>query len=365
MSFRSAAAKAGLFALSLAALPAVGCGSSSGGSPDGGAAGTPDSGIPLRPDAASIKPAAEGGTEASLSSQYDGTTGNPCTSDLDCQPAGGPGLTVCSSSLQNPVFPTPVCVLTSCDPGTDNLIHYCDGPDDPSSPGVCLAVSGGGICVPQCAFLSDGSAAQGCHGNDACSFYGAGLDTTTNQLVGIGYCWGACTADSQCPTGSSCQVNQGVCLTTVSPPTKTVGQACTAADNSVGGACSCITNPSNTSTSAPGVCTQTCLVNTTTDACPSGYVCQTFEPNTLTDPTTNQSVTGFTTQNTGLLGLCVATCTAGDAGGGGGAEADASSDEGGTTTSDASTGGGTPTGGACPASTMCDTSTAAGATCLP
>jgi len=83
ISFRSAAAKAALFAFCLAAIPAAGCGSdNSGGSPDSGTTGSPDAGSFLRPDAASIKPA-EGGAEASLTSMYDGTVGTPCASDID------------------------------------------------------------------------------------------------------------------------------------------------------------------------------------------------------------------------------------------------------------------------------------------
>jgi hypothetical protein len=367
ISFRSAAAKAALFAFCLAAIPAAGCGSdNSGGSPDSGTTGSPDAGSFLRPDAASIKPA-EGGAEASLTSMYDGTVGTPCASDIDCQPPGGPGLAICSLSLSQPIFPTPICVIPTCDPGTDGLVHFCDGPDDASSPGVCTQFSSTvSVCLPQCEFASDGTPPIGCTGHDACNFYTAGADQN-NNLVGLGFCWGACTADADCPSGSSCQTNQGVCFTTVMPPTKTLGQACTSAD-STSGACDCLTNPS--STSDAGFCSQACQVGISTDACPSGYVCQAFEPNSFTDSTTNQTTPGFMIQNTGLAGFCVPTCTAGDAGSGGAGETDASpasgDDGGGSTSGDASSGGGTGTGGgACPASTMCDTSTAAGATCLP
>lgn len=362
-SFRLAPAQAGWLVLVVVAVPVVGCGSDSGGgSSDGGTAGNTDAATVFHRDAAGIT--SEAGGEASVSLLYDGTVGLPCKSDLDCQPSGGPGLAVCSSSLTNPVFPTPVCVIPSgCNAGTDNNVHYCDGPDDPSSPGVCLSV-GQGLCLPQCEFANDGSPAQGCQGNDACTFYGAGI-TANNQVIGIGYCWGACTADSQCPTGSSCQLDQGVCLTTVSTPTKSVGQACTAADNNAGGACSCLTNPNDTSASAPGLCTKSCQVDVTKNACPSGFVCQAFEPTSFPAMGTTPATPGFATQNTGLAGVCVAACSGGDAGGGSspGVEADASSGEGGTLpSSDGSTGGG---GGTCPPPMMCDTTTAAGASCLP
>ncbi|HSY20476.1 MAG TPA: hypothetical protein VK841_00070 [Polyangiaceae bacterium] len=366
MSFRSAAAKAGLFVLVLAALPAVGCGGDNGG-------GSPDSGMQMQAtdaatvfhrDAAGTTPSEAGG-EASLTSMYDGTVGMPCASDADCQPAGGPGVAICSLSLTPTVYPTPVCMLLTCNPGTDNLIHYCDGPDDPSSPGICIQVSSTqSLCLPQCVFAADGSTALGCNGHDACSFYGAGVGTN-NEVIGVGYCWGACTADADCPSGSSCQTNQGECVTTPTTPTKALGQACTDADNT-SGACLCDVDLSSTAANPPGLCTQFCQVGLTSDACPSGYVCQAFEPNTLTGSTAGTSTPGFTTQNTGLLGLCEAACTAGDGGGGSG-EADASSDEGGVTTSDASSASGADTGGggACPTPATCDTSTAAGATCIP
>jgi hypothetical protein len=366
MSFRSAAARVGVFVLVFAALPAAGCGSDSGGSsPDSGAP-TNDAATVFHRDAASATPSEAGG-ETSLTSLYDGTTGLPCASDADCQPVGGPGVAVCSLSLTPTVYPTPVCMILGCDPGADNFIHYCDGPDDPSSPGICLAVtSTQSLCLPQCAFAGDGSPSQGCIGHDACSFYGAGVDSN-NDVVGVGYCWGACTADAQCPSGTFCQINQGECVTTAMTPSKALGQACTAAD-STSGACSCNLDLSSTATNPPGLCTQSCQVGLTDNACPSGFVCQAFEPNTLTGATAGSSTPGFTTQNTGLLGLCEAACTPGDAGGGGTVvEADASSDEGGAVTaSDASTSSGTGAGGgACPAPATCDTSTAAGATCTP
>jgi hypothetical protein len=44
-----------------------------------------------------------------------------------------------------------------CNPGTDNLPHFCDGPDDPSSPGYCLPNGTSGVCVPKCLAPADGS----------------------------------------------------------------------------------------------------------------------------------------------------------------------------------------------------------------
>ena len=351
MSFRSAAAKAGLFVLVLAALPAVGCGGDNGGgAPDSGTQ-TMDAAMVFHRDAASTTPSEAGG-EASLTSMYDGTVGLPCASDADCQPPGGPGLAICSLSVTPTIYPTPVCMILGCDPGTDSFIHYCDGPDDPSSPGICIPVtSTQSLCLPQCAFAADGSPAQGCIGHDSCNFDGAGTDSN-NDVIGAGYCWGGCTTDAQCPSGTACQINQGECVTAPTTPSKALGQACTS-DDTTSGACLCDVDLTSTAANPPGLCTQFCQVGLIGDACPSGYACQAFEPNTLPGSTAGTSTPGFATQNTGLSGLCQAVCTPSDAGSGGGATADASSDEGGAaTTSDASAGTGAG-GGPCPAPATC------------
>jgi hypothetical protein len=318
--------------LAAVAILVSGCGGGSGGggSATGGgaestgtdaAAPASDSGsVAVHREAGAIADSGGSGSTASSSSGassgatplYDNTVGNTCASDLDCQPAGGPGVNTCSSTTfkAGALFPTPVCILTKCDLGTDGQTHYCDGPDDlsatPPPPGVCVNVAGSGLCLPLCVFLNDGSAALGCQVNDACvpdDTWGKATLNGGMALAGIGFCLGGCTKDADCPTGNLCQVDQGLCVTTVTPTTKTIGTACTAADNTAG-TCNCYVNSQTMS----GNCSQFCTTGSTADPCPAGYVCDALEPTELID-SSDAGVPGFLTQNPGLSGACVATCT--------------------------------------------------------
>ena len=317
----------GLTAVGLSSIGTLGCGSSTvtGGPQDAGS------------ETSTIHPMREASVQVEASTMmYDNTVGLPCHADSDSQPAGGPGVAVCSTSAFNgAVFPTPVCVILTCNPGTDGFAHFCDGPDQPGSPGFCLPVgtNGGGVCLPACAALADGSSPQGCTGKDYCVVAAFATNTMTNQSVGLGYCFGGCTADADCPSGNHCQTNVGICSLTVTPPTKTVGTACTSADNgsaTTPATCNCLVN-SNTNS---GYCSQFCVVGSATAACPTGYLCDSFLPTQLTDQT-GATAPGFTVQNPGLLGTCAATCT----------------------TPDASTG--------CPAGSTCTSFETAGTDCLP
>jgi hypothetical protein len=157
-----------------------------------------------------------------------------------------------------------------------------------------------------------------------------GTDNLTNELVGIGYCFGGCTKNADCLTGV-CQINEGFCVKTAATPTKAVGAACTSADTATTpSACDCFLN---TVTNA-GYCSQFCTVGTT-GACPTGYICDAREPTELIDETTDAAVPGFAMQNVGLSGSCLIACAAaGDA-------------------------------GACPSGTTCGTGSAAGLDCVP
>jgi hypothetical protein len=289
-----------------AALALSGCGSGDAVHPTAEDAGVDVATVLHRSDAAPAEAAAasEAGT---TKSGFDGTVGTACTSDLDCQPAGGPGMNTCSTTtFVDPIFPTPVCVLRSCDPGTDGLIHFCDGPDNPQSPGICLPTPSGGTCLPSCFFGADGAAPVGCKGKDTCTYYASGVSTTTGQPVAIGYCFGGCVTDADCPTGSACQTNAGICVASATPPTKPIGSTCTAADNgsnTTPPTCNCFLGP----TSTQGFCTQSCIVRSATATCPGGYVCDSLLPAQLTNAA-DASVTGFTVQNTNLAGLCLPTC---------------------------------------------------------
>jgi hypothetical protein len=233
-------------------------------------------------------------SETSPSNPYDGTTGKACTSDADCTVAGGPGIARCSSSVFAPesYYPTPVCILPTCTPVSDQQIHYCDGPDQPSSPGICVpqGTAGGGICIPKCTYDETGDAATGCVGKDMCFAY------TTGTQGGVGYCWGGCTQDGDCPQGQKCQTDQGLCVEGVVPPTKAFGAACTKSDSD-NGVCNCLYGGS----AETGYCSSFCITGGPA-TCPAGSICDGLEYRQY----------GFSTQNPGLGGFCSSTCV-GDA----------------------------------------------------
>jgi hypothetical protein len=248
---------------------------------------------------------------------------------------GGPGVNKCSTDTfgSGPIYPTPVCIMpSSCNPGTDGNLHFCDGPDAPSSPGICLTTgtAGQGICLPQCTFSSTGGAQTGCIGKDACSVAGFSQDTS-GTVIGLGYCFGGCISDSDCPTPSHCQTNEGICLTTVTTPTSPVGAACNSTTSPQ--PCDCISN----STTNLGFCSQFCRVGGL-PSCPSGWVCDAQLPTAFAGAN-DASIAGWTQQNAGLAGFCAPACVV---------EGGASFD-----------------GGVCPTNSSCLAGDVAGPDCLP
>jgi hypothetical protein len=223
---------------------------------------------------------------------FDGTTGQKCASDADCTTPGGPGIARCSSTVFAPesYFATPVCILPACSPVSGTTPHYCDGPDAPSSPGICepYGNAGGGVCLPKCTFDKAGGPATGCQGNDVCF-----VDTQATS-EGVGYCWGGCTQDGDCPTGQKCQADQGLCMEGTVPPTKPYGAACTTADLN-DGACYCLYGAAST-----GYCSSFCVVGGP-NTCPTGSICDGLE----------YRQDGYSMSNAGLGGFCTVACTAG------------------------------------------------------
>jgi hypothetical protein len=336
------------------------CSSSSGGSstptpvPDAGTEPVVDASHPVQHRDASFETgSAETGSAETGSvgpvGTFDGTTGLPCTSDAVCTGTGAnaAGVNKCSITgyfAAGALDPTPVCLSTAlCDLGDGTTIQFCDSadPTDPTSPGICLNVGNGatglfGQCFPQCQVLADGSAPIGCQGRDTCNVVAFAPDTS-GQPVALGFCFGGCTADSDCPTGNVCQKDQGICVTTLKTATKTIGQVCSANDVSLMRyGCNCALNQ----TTMLGYCSQSCIVGANSGAeCPSGYVCDALLASQI-NGLDGGLTTGFTQQNAGLAGLCLQSCGgAGDAG-----------DSGGQT---------------CGATSTCLSQTAAGSDCVP
>ena len=251
---------------------------------------------------------------------YDGTVGKACQANSDCQPPGGPGVSLCSNTaFTQPIWPTPVCVITTCDPvdPTGNgAVQFCDGaPTDTSAPGLCVPTTnpiqkGMGICMPKCTFGANfsgpGGAPLGCQGKDTCNVAAFAVDNT-GAIVGVGYCFGGCVSDGDCPAGSKCQVDQAVCLKSTTTPTKTIGQACTSADTT-NNVCSC----ESAAATGMGICTQSCIAGGA--ACPAGYACDSGETTTVPGLAADGgAVPGFSQQTAGLAGVCLPTCGAGGA----------------------------------------------------
>jgi hypothetical protein len=271
---------------------------------------------------------------------YDGTVGQTCTTDADCDKTGQ-GIAKCTATAGftiGPIWPTPVCMLLTCDPAppsdpTGMYIHNCDSDDqDPSAHAICVptsnpAQSGKGVCYPMCEYQNDGQKPQGCQGKDTCTAFAFG--STSSGPVGIGICFGGCTADADCPNNSKCQKDQAMCVKTPVTPTKAIGAACTKADadNKV---CNCSYNTKT----GNGYCTESCITGTGS-ALPcsqNNYVCDAFA---LTSLGADGGTPGFTKQNDGMLGICFESCS----------------------TPDASTG--------CPTNAMCDAVTVVGPDCQP
>jgi hypothetical protein len=373
---------------SLVGVIASGCSSGNGspGSPDAGDGGT-------RKMLDSGTPASDGG------GGYDGTTGKACTTDADCGSATGPNVNVCSNdfsflitNVMVQVFATPVCmipppsqgaVVGSCDPvpeGVDDgYPHFCDGPDDATSPGLCVPFDvsnpqpGQGTCFPLCTFAVDGSKPTGCAGTDVCYPYTFLRDSTSGVVTGYGFCGGGCDKDSDCAglgTGYVCQTDIGYCTQSKVTRTKPLGTACstngTTSDVSTG-ACNCDAD----FTSGLGFCSSACIVGG--EPCPNGWACDTgFQnPIVFTSSTGQMTPVTITAQDVGLPGTCRPACV--PVGDGGAPEA------GPVTVSDAGVEAGADDAGetdaiapptvdaavACPPNSTCQAGDVVGPVCLP
>jgi hypothetical protein len=222
--------------------------------------------------------------------------------DTDCDKTGA-GTAHCTKTPlygqqgqpASTYFPDPICIQTApCDAGNGTQVTTCD-----KDTGICLdtGTPGQGVCLPFCQF--DNSTAKytgNCPGKDACNPYGFGKDMN-NMAFGVGYCFGGCLADADCPTsGEKCDVYDGLCKAAalITAPTKAVGAACTGTTDM---ACNCGIAKNQTT----GMCTQFCKYGDAANTCPTGTVCDVQIPTSLTTP--------FTAVPAGLAGICAKTCT--------------------------------------------------------
>jgi hypothetical protein len=369
----------------IAGFVVASCGSSSGGG-DNGTITHKDAGMGAIVDAGTQT---QGDADASVPA--DGTTGKPCTTDADCN--GGQGINKCSNGMvvtliagmQRVQFlPTPVCLMPggnqgNCDPApptdpTGTFLHYCDGPDDSRSPGLCVPfdtqnpVSGQGHCEVQCSFVFDGSAPTGCIGKDTCTPAYVVTDQT-GAMSGLGWCQGTCEQDSDCSALNGpgdagtwvCQTDIGFCTQRRIVRKKQIGQACSQSarvNDLTAGNCDCSAVDPVTGN---GFCTSSCIVGGSVNLCPAGWVCDNLTSNTLPDGTP------ITAENNDTPGQCMPVCSLGE---GGAPEAGTSEGGGQDGASDGSSdaSGGTSEASApltCPTGSTCQELTPVGATCVP
>jgi hypothetical protein len=376
-----------LVAAGLVGAIVAGCSSSNatapsdGGATDGGIHRIFDSGITIGDDATGI------------AGSFDGTTGKACTSDADCLSDAGPGVNTCSSdygftftNVPVALWSTPVCIIPpptsssttgNCDPapdGNDGLPHFCDGPDDPSSPGLCLPFDSTnpqpnqGICYPLCTFALDGAKPTGCAGTDACVPYTFLRSTSAGTVTAFGFCVGGCQKDADCAalgTGYACQTDIGYCTTAKLTRPKALGAACTtgsaaAVDDDASGACNCDGDP----TSGNGFCTSACIVGGA--PCPDNWICDAgFQsPIVFTSSTGAPISVPVTSQNVGIEGTCRPGCALADGGieAGAAPALDAGEDAGDAASAASPIEGGS---GACPPNSTCQGADLVGPDCVP
>lgn len=370
MSFRKWVGVSMAFTV-LGALTSTGNGcssSSTGGAPQD--AGT-DGVAYIHPEGSALVDTGSGDdSSGNDASSFAGTTGKSCASTADCNGNACSNMyafTVTNIKVQ--IWPQPVCIVPiptaggNCDPAppTDPQgmgVHFCDGPDAVSSPGICLpntqpAQSMLGLCLPKCTFAMDGSAPSGCPSPDTCVPYTFILDQT-GAVTGYGFCQGSCTQDSDCKAlGTSpaytCQKDIGFCTSApvargVDGGAGSIGTACTKAQDNMG-VCNC--EYQQTGTTNAGYCTQACVVGDTNNPCPAGYICDDglFPSLDFGDAGTFP----WTSENAGTAGTCQATCTSPDAGG----------------ASDAASEAGSEAGAQCPPNSVCSGQTLKGPDCYP
>ena len=277
----------------------LGCGSD----PDPVAADSApvDAGVETAPP--DSRPAVDSAPEDTGIGGHGGTTGMPCTTNDECDVTGD-GVNQCTITwyASGSLSPDPVCFGTECVPAKE------DGKFDPCDEGKgwCLEYSSSVTrCFPQCHFDVDrDTAATGCLGKTACNYYGWVKDKS-GAYHGTGYCFGGCTADSDCPLYHKCQTEYGECVfpKKLWVATKNVGDPCTAEDRGTSTkapACACWMN----STVGKGYCSEFCKMGDAPSTCPAGFTCDAQLPTTGLAP--------FTAAAKGLAGACLKNCVTDD-----------------------------------------------------
>jgi hypothetical protein len=305
----------------VATLSAAGCSSTTTVQPDGDAGGGVDAtkketgvGMPPEGDADT--------SETGTGTPEEKTVGKECTSSADCKIAGSVNDNQCSKGgfLDGDLFGSPICIQPMCTQGNSNPPTVGDLLCDDQT-GLCLPTGGSdtsGICFPFCSFDST-KVVDVCAGGNKCNIAYLGTDTTTKAASAIGFCFGACTADTDCKgtAGQKCQTEDGLCLNAdkLVAYAKTVGQGCAKPALATDPAqCNCtfVGNHADGGVSVDadkGFCTHSCITGAGGDA-----VCNTAKATwkcTAKLPTVDGSgAVAFTAQPTDVSGVCAQPCAA-------------------------------------------------------
>jgi hypothetical protein len=303
----------------VATISAVGCSSTTtvADNTEGGPV-IPSEGGPKKDGGVVVDP--DGGGDVDSAVTEEATVGKECASTADCKVAGSVNDNACSKGgfQDGDLLGSPVCIQPNCEQGSGGTIGdlLCDG-----NAGLCLPTGGSntkGICLPLCTFDSM-AVVDKCAGGNKCNIAYLGTDTMTKKASAIGFCFGACTADTDCKgtTGQKCQTEDGLCVNAdkhVATYTAS-GTACTR--SSAMGAvatCNCNTvgNHADGGVSADadkGFCTHSCVTGAGGDA-----VCNTAKAGwkcTAKLPTVDSmNAPLFTAQPADVSGTCAQTCTA-------------------------------------------------------
>jgi hypothetical protein len=303
----------------VATMSAVGCSSTTtvADTGEGGGGGLTEAG-PKKDGGVMIDNDGGGDTDAA-GPMEEGTVGKECTSTADCKLAGSVNDNACSKGgfQDGDLLGSPVCIQPSCTQGTGGTIGdlLCDG-----QTGLCLPTGGSdtmGICLPFCSFDST-KVVDKCAGGNKCNIAYLGTDTMTKAASAIGFCFGACTADTDCKgtAGQKCQTEDGLCVNAdkfIATYTA-AGTACTRPAGTAANTCNCnfVGNHADGGVSADadkGYCTHSCITGAAGDA-----VCNTAKATwkcTAKLPTVDSmNAALFNAQPADVGGTCAQPCAA-------------------------------------------------------
>jgi hypothetical protein len=292
----------------VSAVASAGCSSTS--TVEGGLDATPGiEGGTGRRDGAADSGSGDGSVleEDAAAAPEEGTVGKICDTTADCNVADSKNDNDCTKGAfkDGDLFSTPVCIQGSCSQGAAKTVAdiLCD-----DQAGLCLLTSSGsktGICFPACQFDATKVSAA-CEGNNKCQFTFT-LTDNAGKYTGLGYCFGACQADTDCKgtAGQKCQVETGLCVNADALVTtgKALGSGCTKTECE-----SCNTVGGNGPDKDKGICTRQCITGAAGDAACNASVTG-WKCTAKLEAKDDKGAVVFASQPDDIGGECAMPCT--------------------------------------------------------